>query len=497
MTTSTSSTVTRHSGRSGLIGLVGAAASGALGFLLTVVVTRTFGTDGAGAIFVAIGIVSIAMVACCLGADTALVWALPRQTHKVAVAQLVPIAVLPALCASCLVGVLGFTAAPWLAPIALTDIQPEAVQILRVAFAAVPLATMAVLMLAALRGTRPIGSYVAVNMVAIPAARPILIGVVALLGGGVVAGFAMWVLPFLLAVAVCVAILVSWLGRDASALLTPRAGAWREFWSFAIPRAGSAAIDAGSVWVSVLLVAALAGPDEAGILGGVGRFVMAGLLAMQGLRIAIAPQLSRLLGAQRADDALAVHHQATLWIIVLSWPLYIVMAFFSPGFLQIFGPGFVPGATAFSLLAVAMLVSTGLGNVQSLLLMGGRSRRHLIAAVAGLGTNIVVAVLLIPQHGLVGAAIAWGVGILLENVLAAYFASRMLGRSVVTGTMWKVGVTVAGATTAIAVPIIGLMGRSLPGLAAAVVAVVAAAVTSLGVPRVRAELRQIAGSIRR
>ncbi|MEV1160263.1 lipopolysaccharide biosynthesis protein, partial [Micromonospora chokoriensis] len=71
---------TRRSARSGVAGLLGAATSGLFGFVLAVVITRGYGTTGAGAFFAAIGVVTVATAVCTLGAETGLMWALPRRT---------------------------------------------------------------------------------------------------------------------------------------------------------------------------------------------------------------------------------------------------------------------------------------------------------------------------------------------------------------------------------------------------------------------------------
>lgn len=69
----------RHSTRSGVAGLLGAACNGLFGFLLVVVITRGYGTAGAGAFFAAVGVVTMTAALCTLGAETGLIWALPRR----------------------------------------------------------------------------------------------------------------------------------------------------------------------------------------------------------------------------------------------------------------------------------------------------------------------------------------------------------------------------------------------------------------------------------
>ena len=177
----------------------------------------------------------------------------------------------------------------------------------------------------------------------------------------------------------------------------------------------------------MLLTAALAGPADAGVFGAVGRYVLAGQLAMQGLRVAVSPQLSRLLGRGERAAAAAVHRQLTTWGLVLSWPVYLLLAVFALAFLQLFGPEFTAGVPAMTVLALAMLVNTGVGNVQSLLLMGGRSGLHLVATVAGLTVTVSLGLWLIPAHGATGAAVAWAAGIATENLAAAGFARSVVG----------------------------------------------------------------------
>lgn len=78
---------TRRSARSGVAGLLGAATSGLFGFVLAVVITRGYGTAGAGAFFAAIGVVTVATAICTLGAETGLMWALPAAASGCAVTR--------------------------------------------------------------------------------------------------------------------------------------------------------------------------------------------------------------------------------------------------------------------------------------------------------------------------------------------------------------------------------------------------------------------------
>ncbi|MFJ6166370.1 lipopolysaccharide biosynthesis protein [Micromonospora orduensis] len=489
---------TRRSARSGVAGLLGAATSGLFGFVLAVVITRGYGTAGAGAFFAAIGVVTVATAVCTLGAETGLMWALPRRRTGARgdAARVLPVALVPPLLAALVVAAAGVVAADALAPRLLRGSGADGGALLTLTFAAVPVVVGMTLLLAALRCVRPIRAYVGVQFLLLPVARPALVGAAALAGGGLLAGMTGWLVPAALALLACLVLVAGPLGLGRGAALRPERTDWSTFWRFALPRAASAAIDAGSMWVGVLLTSVLAGPADAGVFGAVGRYVLAGQLAMQGLRVAVSPQLSRLLGRGERAAAAAVHRQLTIWGLVLSWPVYLLLAVFALAFLQLFGPEFTAGVPAMTVLALAMLVNTGVGNVQSLLLMGGRSGLHLAATLAGLTVTVSLGLWLIPGHGATGAAVAWAAGIATENLTAAFFARTVVREPLVDTAMLRAAaVTVAGVGAAAAVGVLA-GGRGLPGLVVALGVLAACCVGLLTLPRVRAGIRVTMKQIR-
>ena len=192
----TATSEVRRSTRSGAIGLVGAAVNGAFGFVLTTVIVRTFGADGSGALFSVIGLVTIVGAVCCLGADTGLMWAMPRRR---------PARRRRGRCCrwrccrrsglSLLVAVVGLARGrPDLRGRCSTT--PGGVALIRLAFAGVPVIVASTVLLAAVRATRPVAAYVGVQFLFVPIARPVLMIAAVLAGGGVLLGFAGWLLPF-------------------------------------------------------------------------------------------------------------------------------------------------------------------------------------------------------------------------------------------------------------------------------------------------------------
>ena len=141
-----------------------------------------------------------------------------------------------------------------------------------------------------------------------------------------------------------------------------------------------------------------------------------------------------------------------------------------------------------AVLAVAMLVNVGVGLAQTVLLMSGNSRGHLVATVAGLALNLAACVLLIPRYGALGAAIAWSLGIACENVLAAILARRALGEGLFSRALVLAASAVAGLTLLASSAGVIVFGRGLPGLAMTLGVLLVAGLLALLSGRVRSLL---------
>ena len=104
--------------------------------------------------------------------------------------------------------------------------------------------------------------------------------------------------------------------------------------------------------------------------------------------------------------------------MLATFPLYLVLAIFPAVILGIFGSRYTAGASALTVLSLAMLINLGTGNVTVVLLMGGKSSWSAINAGAALIANVGLNLLLVPRIGILGAAIAWSASIAMDNVTA-------------------------------------------------------------------------------
>jgi O-antigen/teichoic acid export membrane protein len=258
-------------------------------------------------------------------------------------------------------------------------------------------------------------------------------------------------------------------GRDG-------AGNAAGFWAFTAPRALAAVAQIVLQRLDIVLVAVISGPAQAAVYAAATRFLVAGQLANAALIQAAQPQLSHLFGIGDRAAAGAVYQATTAWLIVLTWPLYLLSALFGPQLLAVFGRSYQDGATVVVILALAMLLATACGQVDLVLTMTGRSRWSLFNGLLAVLVNVAVDVALIPRAGITGAAIGWAAALAVSNLVPLAQVAWVAGIH-----PFGRGPAAAMAVTAVAFGAVPLAARTAlgPGLAASLAGVAAGALLAV------------------
>ncbi|MQY32385.1 hypothetical protein SRB17_03330 [Streptomyces sp. RB17] len=452
--------------RGGLWGAVGSVTNAVFAFLLVGLITRAAGAEGAGAIFTGVAVFTIASNVCKLGADTGLVRFIPGDlalNGGRSVGPLLRMAVLPAVAAA--TATAGLLLCPGVATTLLPHLpRADALALIRFFGLVLPAATVSLVLLGATQGYGTVVPFVSVEQIGKPVLRVLIAVPVAYWAPGMLSLAAAWLLPATAGLA------AAWLGlrrcRAPHPTVAPAptavparetAVSWREFWVFSAPRAVSSVFDISAVWVGVILLSALATNAEAGIYTAIGRVVTAGTLLQLAVRLAVAPQLSRLLALGEAAEAHHLHRISTCWTVLFSWPLFVLIAGFPRTVLAVFGPEFTQGAPALVILCAAAVVNVAVGNAQTVLLMAGKSAWHLACTAAAFAVQLTVGLLAVPRWGILGAAVSWGAAVVVENLSAALLVRLRLGFTTVAA-----GYTRAlGIAAAVSVVLAGL--RTLTG----------------------------------
>jgi O-antigen/teichoic acid export membrane protein len=453
--------------RGGALSLAGAVGNGLLSFLLLVVVTRGLRAGGTGAFYEAVAVFFLLASAATLGADVGVSRMVPRYRSLGRAGDLrrgLWLSLGPVLVAGVILGALAWRFAPQLA--ALLSRRGETTRLadfLRIFVLFVPPASLSLVVFAATRGFATMRPTVYLDKLARPGLQPLLVLGAVLAGAGSTAVALAYLGPYLPALVGGLA----WLGRLLRAaerrgpgLEPPRpAGALvAEFWRFAGPRGLAAVFQTTSLWLNTLLIGALRSTREAGVYAASSRFLVVAAMAAVAIRQVLAPKLSELLARRDHARAAAAYQTSTCWLVAIGWPVYLTLIAFGPALLAVFGRDFAGGQVVLVVLSAAMLVATAVGPVDVVLLMGGRSSWNLANTVVSLGANLALNLLLLPRYGLAGAATAFAVGVLLNNLIPLVQVWWSLGLH-----PFGAGTGVAVLLSAVGVGLVGLVVRALLG----------------------------------
>lgn len=423
-----------HLARSSTLSFAGSATSALMGLMLIIVLGRTLGDVGAGVVLQAVAAFTIVLGFARLGMDSTALWILPRllDGRREHVRSMGWFLVGVSAIAGCL-GAFALLAVAHLMEAA--GANTVVAETLRSIALLVPFGSVMLTALAATRAMGRVTAYVLVGSVALPTLRPLLIAAVVTLGGGAVAAGIAWAFPLVLAAVAAIIVLAVQMHR----LSSPAPGSRTAFahsglpglaTRYAAPRVISSSLEQLLVWLAVLLVGILADSAAAGVYGTAARFVAAGMVVDTALRVVVSPMFSRLMHRGENSEVINLHRTATIWLVLLSSPVYFLLAIFAPVALSLLGEDFRAGGTVLALMCLGALTTFLAGNIHSVLLMSGRSGLAALNKAAAVAVNILLLMLLVPQWGIIGAAIAWTAACLLDAVLATLEVRIVLGLAV-------------------------------------------------------------------
>ena len=438
-----------------------------VGLFLVILVAHERGRGAAGVLFGAIALFSVVGTVVKLGTETSLVYFVGREGDRLDRASLLGVLRLALAPVSVVSATLGIAAVVWARPMAQLLIDPDHVDeysaVLRVLGPFLPLWAFSLVLLGATRGLGDMRPTIVGLQLVQPMLQLLLVACVLKLGAGPSLIALAWCLPLitttLLAIQRLSSIPMSSDGTD------PWAGPTRrEFWSYSAPRGVAGSLTVALDRLAVVLVAGLGSAELAGAWVAITRLVGVSVRVTHVLGQSLNSRLSRLSG-ERGEAEAQLTVQAGWWTTTLLGPMLTTLAVFPEAALSIFGMGTVPTAAAgLRLGALVGLVIAVFAHVDNVLLMRGHSLMVMADSIPSLTSLVLLSVWWIPDHGLLGAAGAWLVSVVIYRSLALGQMWRVAGFSPVGADTWRVlGALALGGSLAV-----GVRTAIGSGLAAAV-----------------------------
>jgi len=502
--------------RGGTLNLIGAGVSAATTVAVTVLVTREFSKPIAGAFFTAISAFLIVEAVASLGANVGLVYFIARLRsfgEERRIPTIVRAAVIPVIVASILLTMFMLGVAEPLAKVLLSGhlgksgavSAPAVAQSLRALALTLPFAALLDTYLGVSRGYRDMRPTVAVDKVGRSVVQ--LAGVaIAVVAGSAALLAPLWALPYVPAAAIAwlwsrrirrnppqgprggtpdvppeLAALLALSTRVPSVKGASRVGRRmqqrrlananpRGFWQFTAPRGIASLAKITLQRIDIVLVAIIMGPAAAAVYTAATRFLVVGQLGNMAISMAAQPRFTELFAIGDRRSANVVYQVTTAWLVLLTWPLYLLAVVYGPEVLSVFGHSYRAGAPVMVILALTMLLATACGQVDMVLITTGRSSWSLINGLLAVAVNVGLDLVLIPRYGITGAAIGWAVAIVVTNLMPmAQLASSIHLQPFGRGTVLAAALSTV-AFGAVPLAIRAVLGGGLAGLAAGVAA---------------------------
>ncbi len=169
------------------------------------------------------------------------------------------------------------------------------------------------------------------------------------------------------------------------------------------------------------------GTDMIGIYKTCANISMLAATLLVALNTTVQPKITQLFTQQKLDEVHRISIKSSKLIFWLSLPVFIILLFFSKYVLWLYGDEFLKGALCLSVLTVGQIINTICGPVAQLLNATNHHKQFRNISFIGALINIIVNLILIPTHGILGAAIANTISMIAWNLIATVYIRKKFG----------------------------------------------------------------------
>lgn len=310
---------------------------------------------------------------------------------------------------------------------------PDFAQVMMAMILSVPFMALTQVLGGAFRGTLRIRPRVIAELFMQPSARLLIIVFLFLLGWRLWAAIVGTVLSFAIVTAYLLVLAKRGFFRRAERTVTASpesALPWRELVTvgkYSIVISLTVAVAMLLAKADIIMLGYFSSADQVGQYAVMQMIVGLILLSNAALNQAVAPMLARLHKEGNSVEMRRLIHQHARWVMITSLPMFLIIAAFGAHILRIFGNEFAVESSALALLALAQLVLAVLSSAGFMLSMTGRHMLEFYTMFIALVCNIVLNYLLIPEMGIMGAAIGTLSAVVLANVLRSMQVYKVHG----------------------------------------------------------------------
>jgi len=163
-------------------------------------------------------------------------------------------------------------------------------------------------------------------------------------------------------------------------------------------------------WIDTIMLGYFKSAEVVGIYNAVYPLVGFLSLVIASMGYVYVPVTSRLWGQNNTAPLGSIYAVMTKWCFLLTFPLFALIFVYPEYFItRLYGAQYVSGATALRILALGFIANSYFGFNYHTLLASGDSDFLMKCSIASAGINAVINFMLIPEYGMIGAAIGTAV----------------------------------------------------------------------------------------
>jgi O-antigen/teichoic acid export membrane protein len=303
--------------------------------------------------------------------------------------------------------------------------QPSLAPVIRAFAVIIPFSALGTILLFSFQGLRVLENKIVIGELAEPALRIVSLPIVFALGGGL-QGI---VLSYGLVTLLILALAGFALGRTFPAFYQKQCRPvyeGRRLFHFSWPLLFSQFLGQLLLAAATFLLGAMGAPEDVGVFGAALRTSLIASLVLASLQAVFAPLAADLDSRKEHGDLADLFKLASKWAFSPTLPICLLFMLLAEPICRLFGAPFVRGAGALAVLSAGWLVHSALGLSGTLLVMSGRSRLFLADMGLLVVLNVALCAFLIPSAGVLGAAQATALSIVLVDLIMLVQVYRLL-----------------------------------------------------------------------
>lgn len=217
----------------------------------------------------------------------------------------------------------------------------------------------------------------------------------------------------------------------AGADRTERHTGIRTIVTFAVPASLGASLTMYTIWSNRILLGYLGSASDVGIFIAASQLSMLFTICLSSVAYVFTPLVASQWAEGDVDGIQSTFSLATTWSVYLSLPVLLTLVLWAPEVLRVsYGVDFAAGTAALVVLAVGQFLNAVSGPVAQVLIMTGKERLWLALSTACILTDLALMFILVPRHGLMGAAIAESASVGGLYVVGAAAVARRFGLTI-------------------------------------------------------------------